>query len=125
MKKVYRLAALVVVVASVITAAVGDPALAGDIVYKPIDTNKFVVKPTQAAADLAAATISLLGRTTADTIDRNGYVKTINNLFGRKVVVPHTQLGPSPLPSPNLFPSTQYKNYNNPVRPIMAPAIRP
>jgi hypothetical protein len=124
MRKVFWLA-VVLVAAVVIAAAAAGPTHAGDIVYKPIDTNKFVVKPTQAAADLAAATINLLGRTTADTIDRNGYVKTINNLFGKKVVVPHTQLGPSPLPSPNLFPSTQYKNYNNPVRPIMAPAIRP
>jgi hypothetical protein len=46
-------------------------------------------------------------------------VKTINNLFSKKIVVPHTQAGPSPLPAPTMFRSTMYKSYNTPVKPIM------
>ncbi len=109
--------------AALALVAVG-PASAGDIVFKPIDTNKLVVRPSQAAAGLAAQAIDAVGRTTAGSLDNNGYIKTINNLFSRKIIVPHTQLGPSPLPSPNFFPSTQYKSYNNPVMPIMQPARR-
>ena len=99
---------------ALVTAA---PARAGDIVFKPIDTERFVVKPSQAAAGLAARTIDVIGKTAAGSIDGNGYVKTINNLFGKKIIVPHTQLGPSALPSPNLFPSTRYKSYNTPAMP--------
>ncbi len=104
--------------------ALTGSAQAGDITFKPIDTNKFVVQPSQKIADLAAASIDLVGRTAAGSIENNGYVKTINNLFSRKIIVPHTQIGPSALPSPNFFPSTQYKNYNTPVMPISQPAIR-
>jgi hypothetical protein len=92
---------------------------AQDIVFKPIDTNRLVVKPSQTAAGIAARTIDLVGRTTAGSLENNGYVKTLNNLFSKKVIVPTTQNGPSALPSPNMFPSTQYKNYNTPVMPTV------
>lgn len=95
------------------------PATAGDIEFKPIDTKKFVIQPSKASANLAARTIDTIGQFAASKIDGNGYVKTINNLFGKKIIVPHTQAGPSPLPAPNLYPSTQYKNYNTPVMPVM------
>lgn len=91
--------------------------LAQDIVYKPIDVNRLIVRPSHASASLAEKTIQLLGTATANAIENNGYVKTINNLFGKKVVIPHTQAGPSPLPAPTLFPSTRYPNYNQPVPP--------
>lgn len=105
-------------------AVVVGPARAGDIVYKPIDTNQLVVKPSRAAADIAARTIETVGQTAGNSLANNGYVKTINNLFSKKIIVPHTQRGPSPLPSPNLFPSTQYKNYNTPVMPTYQPVRR-
>src|SRR5262245_19476741 len=92
---------------------------AQDIVFKPVDTNKFVVQPSRTAANIAAQTIDVAGRTAAGSIEGNGFIKTINNLFSKKIIVPHTQLGSSALPSPNLFPSTQYKSYNNPVMPTM------
>jgi hypothetical protein len=97
----------------------GGAARAGDIVYKPIDTSKLVVQPSNATGTLVGRTISVIGKTAAGAIDSNGYVKTINNLFGKKIVVPHTQLGPSALPAPTRFASTYYKNYNQPVRPVM------
>ena len=93
------------------------PARAGDIVYKPIDPDKFLVRPTAATASLAEKTINMAGHLTSEGIKGNGYVKTINNLFSKKIIVPHTQLGPSSLPAPTMFPSTYYKNYNTPVMP--------
>ena len=93
------------------------PAQAGDVDFRPIDTNKFVVKPTKTAADLASGTINLLGRGAASSIEGNGYVKTINNLFSFKRREAKFQNGPSALPSPNLYPSTRYPNYNTPVMP--------
>ncbi|MBA4188600.1 MAG: hypothetical protein C0467_11420 [Planctomycetaceae bacterium] len=98
-----------------------NSATAGDIVYKPIDTNKLVIQPSRAVANVAAQTINVVGNTAAGSLENNGYLKTINNLFSRKIIVPHTQRGPSALPSPNLFPSTQYKSYNTPVMPINQP----
>ncbi|HSQ55574.1 MAG TPA: hypothetical protein VLM40_07495 [Gemmata sp.] len=104
--------------AAIVIVAAG---LAGaqDIVYKPIDTNKFVVKPSKAAASIAAKTIDLAGTTTAGAISGNGFVKTINNLLSRKIRIPTTQNGPSPLPTPNQFQSTFYKSYNTPVMPTI------
>jgi hypothetical protein len=102
--------------AALVLVAVG-PARAGDIVYKPIDTSRLVVQPSKAGANLAERTISAVGNFAASSIDNNGYVKTINNLFSKKIIVPHTQLGPSALPAPTKFSSTYYRNYNTPVMP--------
>jgi hypothetical protein len=95
------------------------PARAGDIVFKPIDPDKYLVRPTKATAALAERTINSVGQIASESIKENGYVKTINNIFGKKIVVPHTQAGPSPLPAPTKFPSTYYKNYNTPVMPTV------
>jgi hypothetical protein len=107
--------------ASAVVLAVAAGTAWGDIIYKPIDTNKLVVKPSKTAANLAAQTINVVGQTAGGAIEGNGWVKTINNLFSRKIFTPRTQTGPSPLPTPNLFPSTQYKSYNMPVMPINQP----
>lgn len=99
-----------------VALTVGAPAPAGDIDFRPIDTNKLVVKPSKAVANLAAGTINLAGQSTANAIESNGYVKTIQNLFSIKRTEPKFQS--NGLPSPNLYPSTMYKNYNTPVMPI-------
>jgi hypothetical protein len=98
------------------------PAVADDSQFKPIDTDKLVVKPTKAAANLSAATIKLVGNTTAGAVESNGYVKTINNLLGFKKPAPTipVQPGRSALPAPALFSSTQYKNLT-PVMPSSQP----
>jgi hypothetical protein len=93
------------------------PAQAGDPVFRPIDTKKLIVQPSKTAANLAAGTINLVGQQAAGSVENNGYVKTINNLFSIKKWIPTTQAGPSALPSPNMYKSTQYKNYNTPVMP--------
>jgi hypothetical protein len=97
----------------------GIPAMAGDFEFRPVDTKKFVVQPSKAAANLAAGTINLVGQTAANSIENNGYIKTINNLFSIKRTEPKFQSGPSALPAPNLYRSTMYKNYNTPVMPTV------
>ncbi len=90
-----------------------------DYEFIPIDTNKLVVQPSKTVANLAAGTINLIGQSTAESLANNGYIKTINNLFSFKRSEPKFQAGPSALPSPNLFKSTHYPNYNTPVMPRM------
>jgi hypothetical protein len=107
-------------IASLALVATGS-AGAGDIEFKPINTQKLVVQPSKAAAGLAAQSISLVGQAAGNTIEKNGYVKTINNLFGKKIFAPRTQAGPSPLPTPTMFSSTQYKSYNTPLMPRAMP----
>jgi len=104
---------------------VAAPATAGDITFKPVDTNALVVKPSKAVADLTASTIKLVGNTTAGAVEQNGYVRTINNLFGfrREQSMP-IQPGRSPIPAPHLFPSTQYKTNIVPVMPSSQPVRR-
>ncbi|HJZ56238.1 MAG TPA: hypothetical protein VKE74_14825 [Gemmataceae bacterium] len=106
-----------------VAVMVAVPATIGAVDSKPIDTKTLVVKPTKAVADLTAATINMAGQTAASQLDKNGYVKTINNLF-RKPTPTTIQPGPSPLPLPTLFPSTRYPNYNTPVMPTVMPARR-
>jgi hypothetical protein len=111
--------------AVVVTVAVvaAGPAAAADVEFKPIDTKRLVVQPSKAVAALTAATIDMAGKTAASGIERNGFVKTINNLL-RKPTPTTVQAGPSPLPAPHLFQSTQYKSYNTPVLPTVMPARR-
>ncbi|MBX9583016.1 MAG: hypothetical protein K2X87_22145, partial [Gemmataceae bacterium] len=111
--------------AAVAAAAVAGPGAAQDIVQKPIDTKMLVVKPTRAAADLTSRAMNLAGDTAAGQIESDGYIKTLNNLFKRRVssVMP-TQPGPSRLPLPSLYPSTRYANYNTPVMPTSQPVRR-
>jgi hypothetical protein len=106
------------------TLVVVGPAQAADIVYKPIDTQKLVVQPSKVAAGLASQTINLVGQTAANSIEKNGYFKTFNNLLKKTIHLPETQAGPSPLPTPTMFSSTQYKNFNSPVMPATQSARR-
>jgi hypothetical protein len=99
------------------------PATAGDVQSKPIDTKSLLIQPSKTAANLAAATIEMAGKSAADTVEKDGFVKTFNNLF-RKPTLPTLQAGPSKLPAPTLFPSTQYKSFNTPMKPIAMPSRR-
>lgn len=101
------------------------PAAAGEVEWKPIDTKKLIVQPSKLAANLTAATIDMAGKTAAQSVESDGYVKTINNLFGFKRRIPTpTQAGPSPLPAPGIFKSTQYDSPLKPAMPISMPARR-
>ncbi len=101
----------------VLAFTAGVPAGAADVEFKPIDTKKLVVGPSKAAATLAAGTINLVGQATAGPIEKNGYVKTINNLLGFKRLDPRVQAGRSALPAPNMYKSTLYPSYNTPAMP--------
>lgn len=104
-----------VTAAAVVVAA--GPATAGETRFKPIDTKALVVQPSKTAANLAASTINLVGQTAAGQIEKDGFVKTINNVFGFKKSTPTpTQAGPSPLPAPQMFRST---GYTSPLKPVM------
>lgn len=107
-----------------VALTVGAPATAGDVDFRPIDTRKLVVQPSKTAANLAAGTINLVGQQAAGTIENNGYIKTLNNLFSVKRFAPRFQAGPSALPAPNMYKSTQYVNYNTPVMPTSQPVNR-
>jgi hypothetical protein len=110
--------------AALAAVAVG-PATAGEVQFKPIDTKALVVQPSKAAAAMTAATINMVGQTAAGQIEKDGFVKTINNLFGFKKTIPTpTQAGPSPLPAPQMFKSTGYGSAIKPVMPSSTPVRR-
>ena len=109
--------------AVVLLLAAGS-AVGQDFVFKPIDSNKLVVKPSQTAAGIAARSIDLVGHTAGSSLENNGWVKTINNLFSRKISIPTIQPGRSALPMPHLFPSTHFQNFNTPVMPTSMPRRR-
>jgi len=81
--------------------------------FKPIDTNQLVVAPS----DATSSGIRVLGRSIANTIENNGVVRTINNLFGKKPTTAPPQPGFSSYPSPTAYPSTQYQSMIKPVMP--------
>jgi hypothetical protein len=108
-----------------VALVVGRPASAGEVEFKPIDTKKLVVQPSKVAAGLAASTINMVGSTAATGIEKDGFVKTINNVFGfRREVRTPTQPGRSAIPVPSMFQSTQYRNQLQPVMPTSMPTRR-
>src|SRR5262249_3880857 len=105
-----------------LAAVGGGPAAAGGVEFNPVGPNGLVGKPSKTAAALASSTINMVGQTAAGQIEKDGFVKTINNLFGAKRTIPTpTQAGPSPLPAPQMFKSTGYGNAIKPVMPVVAP----
>src|SRR5262249_46283662 len=101
------------------------PATAGEGEFKPIGTKSLGVKPSRTAAPPAASTINTVGQTAAGQIEKDGFVKTINNVLGFKKSVPTpTQAGPSALPAPQMFKSTGYGSAIQPVMPTTMPVRR-
>ncbi len=108
------------ITAAALVALAAGPIAADNGRFVPIDTNKLVVRPSRAIANVAAGTINLVGDTAAGQVQNDGFIKTFNNLFGYTRPGPSmTQPGPSALPNPLRFPSTRYPNYNTPVRPTV------
>ncbi len=103
--------------AAVVICATAGVTSAQGLVYKPIDTNALVVRPADTATGFFSGTTRFLSRVVADTIDDNGFVKTINNLLGTRRTGATTQPGVSPLPLPGSYPSTMYKNSFVPALP--------
>ena len=98
--------------------ATASTASAQNLEFKPIDPNALVVQPTDAATSIFSTTARYVSRVVADTLDADGFVKTINNLFGRRVPpTATTQPGFSPLPLPGTYPSVNYKTSFSPAMP--------
>jgi hypothetical protein len=107
--------ALAVAVALLLTQ---QSASAQGLEYKPIDTSKLVVQPTDTTTGILSGTTRYVSRVVASTIEENGFVKTINNLLGRRPAPKQTtQYGYSPLPLPSSYPSSSYRNSFTPTMP--------
>ena len=78
----------------------------------PIDTSAYVVKPVDTTTSILGGAARYVSRVTANAIDNNGFVKTVNNLLGRtpSTPAPAVQNGLSPLPHPGSYPSNYYKS---------------
>ncbi len=103
-----------VVVGGIVMLSAGSAS--AQISAKPIDTNKAIVQPADAAANIFTGTSRIISRVVANTIDDNGFVRTFNSLLGRKPE-PKTTTQPGGLPLPSLYPSTRYPNSFVPVMP--------
>lgn len=95
-------------VAGVVLAAGTSPAQDGPFQFKPIDTNKYLVRPTAEATGFLSGATQVVSQMTATSIEKNGFVRTINNLFGTRQRADPIQSNGLPLPS--AYPSTQYQN---------------
>lgn len=100
----------IAVVAAVLATTTVAPAQT--LEFRPIDTNKFVVQPTDTATGILGGTARYVGRVVAGTIQDNGVVRTINSLFGREATPAPLQPGFSPLPTAGSYPSTRYPSLN-------------
>lgn len=111
-----------IIAAAAALAAAGPAAAQAPFVSRPIDPEKLVVGPANTAANVtgatAAGTIRTLGRTVAGVIEDNGFVRTVNNLLGRRAQPAAVQPGFSPLPTPGSFQSTRYQSAFTPVKPV-------
>jgi hypothetical protein len=106
--------------AAILVGLAAGPIAADDSRFVPIDTNRLIVRPSRAVANMAAGTIGMVGDVAATQVQKDGFLKTFNNLFGYTRTGPSlTQPGRSALPSPGLYPSTRYQNYNTPVMPTV------
>ena len=95
--------------------AASSPARA-QLQNKVIDTNALIVQPADTATNIFSATAKYVNRAVASTIDSDGFVKTINNLLGRRSD-PKRTTQDNGLPLPGSYQSTQYKNSFIPAMP--------
>jgi hypothetical protein len=110
------------IAAAAVLAWAGTAAAQQPFVFKPIDTEKFVIRPTNTVANATgtttAGTIRTIGNAVANVIEDNGFVRTFNNLLGRRATPPTSQAGFSTLPNTSSFQSTKYPNTFTPRMPI-------
>ena len=101
-------------VALTLIAAVAGTASAQRPASKVVDTDSLVIKPVDTTTNVVGRTFQYVSRVTADSIDNNALIRTVNNLFGTKAKAAPMQAGLSPLPDPSSYPSTYYKS---PIQP--------
>lgn len=90
---------------------------AQNLKFKPVDTDLGIVQPVETATNIFSGTARYVSRAIADTIDSNGFVKTLNNLLGRTPDPKQTTQFGSNLPMPGLYQSTRYPNSFKPATP--------
>ena len=83
-----------------------------------VDTNKLIVQPADSAVNIVSGTVKYLNRAVADTVASNGFVRTLDNLLGRRPGSAATTQ-PGGLPQPGLYPSTKYPNSFQPAYPTV------
>ncbi len=113
-----RMFAAGVAIVAIALATTGTASAQQPFTFKPIDTDKLIVRPTDQAAGLFSGLSRVTSRFVAGSIEQNGFVKTINNLLGRRSTPVTTQPGLSALPSPTQYPSTRYPNSFQPAMPV-------
>lgn len=91
-------------------------------IYKPVDANKLIVQPgdaiSGATANASTSVFRSITRSVAGAVEGNGFVKTVNNLLGRRAQpAPTVQAGFSPLPTAGTFQSSRYQNSFAPAMP--------
>ncbi len=113
---------LVLAAAGFVLLGAGTASAQAPFVSKPIDTNRLLVQPSNVVGSVTGRTASGIIRTAASTaasvIEENGFVKTINNFFGRRATGTRVQPGFSTLPLTGSFPSSQYRNSFTPRMPL-------
>jgi len=105
-------------VAAVLGIAGMNSASAQGLDFRPIDTNLLVVQPADSASNIFTGTFRIVSRAVAGTIEDNGFVRTINNLLGRRDERATRQ--PNGLPLPTMYQSTRYKNSFQPAMPTFS-----
>ena len=85
--------------------------------FRPVDTTK-LVQASDSGVNLVSGTAKILNRAVADTIDNNGFVRTLNNLLGRRAD-PKATTQPGGLPLPGQYQSTRYQNSFQPAYPTV------
>jgi hypothetical protein len=92
-------------------------------INKPIDPDRLVIRPANTLANVTSAGtgggIRALGQSVAGMLEDNGFVRTVNNLLGRRGRPVTTQDGFSALPMPSTFQSTRYQNSFVPRMPVV------
>ncbi len=101
---------------AMLLVAVSSQTAHAQIKSKIIDTEALVVKPTDTATSIIGGTTRYIGRVVAGTLDNNGIVRTLNNLFGRTDSNAQYNGTISPLPPVSAYPSNYF---NSPIKPVM------
>ena len=75
--------------------------------FRPVDTNKLIVRPVDQATGFLSSATRTLSRVVAQSIEADGITRTVNALFGRERTV-------APIMSNGINPAA-YPTYQSPL----------
>jgi len=117
-----RKASFAFAVVAVILAMAGTASAQAPFVSKPIDTDKYLIRPSAAIGNATGQATNGIIRTAAitvaNTIEDNGFVRTFNNVLGRRAQPTPNQAGYSALPMASSYQSMKYRNSFVPFSPV-------